>query len=118
MRRGLAAASFRFQPRKTHRDDLSMTYFHPAWLEHQRRRWMPSSAQRWVKPGALRALGLLGPDETRTAAAASASPYDLNEREWQQETERLHVLREIASLRLELALLRLGETWRQKAIHH
>ncbi len=28
-----------------------MTYFHPAWLEHQRRRWLRPDADRWLKPG-------------------------------------------------------------------
>jgi hypothetical protein len=93
-----------------------MAYFHPDWIAHQRERWMPPRAQRWLKPEALRALGLPAPEDTQTAAAP-ASPQDVNEREWQEETERLRVQREIASLRLELALLRLGETWR-KAIHH
>jgi hypothetical protein len=55
---------------------------------------------------------LPAPEDTQTAAAP-ASPQDVNEREWQEETERLRVQREIASLRLELALLRLGETWRK-----
>jgi hypothetical protein len=92
-----------------------MTYFHPDWLAHQRERWLPPHARRWLKPEMLRALGLPDPGAMRTAAAAPASPHDINEHERKQETERLRVQREIASLRLELALLRLGETWRRKA---
>jgi hypothetical protein len=91
-----------------------MVYFHPDWLAHQRERWLPPRARRWLKPEMLRALGLPDPGAMRTAAAAPASPHDINEHE-RQETEWLRVQREIASLRLELALLRLGETWRRKA---
>ncbi len=28
-----------------------MTYFHPTWLEHQRKRWLRPDADRWLKPG-------------------------------------------------------------------
>ena len=29
-----------------------MTYFHPAWVEHQRRHWMRPDAERYIRPDA------------------------------------------------------------------
>ncbi len=102
-----------------------MAYIHPAWVKHQCRRFMRPDVQRYWRPDADRlvpkeALTALGwrslSDATTEAASASQRPSaDQNNA---VEMQRLQTQREIASLRLELALLRLGETWRCKAIHH
>jgi hypothetical protein len=92
-----------------------MAYFHPDWIAHQRERWMPPRAQRWLRP----AQGWAPPSSQRFASLhpveSEAVAPDTIERDWADETQRLDALREITSLRLELALLRLGEAWRRKA---
>ncbi len=44
-----------------------MTYFHPAWLEHQRQRYLRADAYRFAPPGTPEAKmpGWLDPSATR-----------------------------------------------------
>jgi hypothetical protein len=100
-----------------------MAYVHPAWVEHQRKRFTRYDAQRYWGPHAdrlvpkdvLKALGWQDPYEAK-ANSASASQHSISDDE-AVETKRLKTLREIASLRWELTLLRFrfGGTARRKA---
>lgn len=92
-----------------------MAYVHPAWIEHQRRRFMRPDAQRYWRPDAdrlapketLKALGWQDPNETKAVSFSGSQPSSEHEDE-AAETQRLQTLREIASLRVELAMLRLA----------
>jgi hypothetical protein len=102
-----------------------MAYVHPAWVEHQRKRFTRCDAQRYWGPDVdrlvpkdvLKALGWQDPYEAK-ANSASASQHSIADDE-APETQRVETLREIAALRWELALLRFrtGGTAPRRALH-
>jgi hypothetical protein len=93
-----------------------MTYFHPAWLEHQRKRFTRADAYRFAAPGTPEAKppGWLDPsatrvrlkeaqeDEARARAAAEQEEY---------ERELLQLRWEVKKLKLEHELWCLEEKY-------
>jgi len=86
-----------------------MAYFHPAWLQHRRRRWMPPSAERWIRPHTRRWMRpssklflTLLPDERKDSPEASAELDLAAERE-----ELLRLKSELAALKAEIKFRRL-----------
>ena len=53
-----------------------MTYFHPAWLEHQRKRYLRADAYRFAAPGTPEAKppGWLDPSMTRVRLKEAQEP--------------------------------------------
>ena len=76
-----------------------MTYFHPAWLEHQRKRYLRADAYRFAVPGTpeARPPGYLHPS-ARIAAFEEAQ----QEAAWRERAEREELQRSIDWVRREL----------------
>jgi hypothetical protein len=105
-----------------------MTDIHETWLARQRARWVRPDAERYVRPDAERymrpdAARFLRPDrdrflrpefqERKDAPGSRHERQSADHFEQLDEATRTQVRLELASLRLELALLRLGERWRK-----
>ena len=94
-----------------------MTYFHPAWLEHQRKRYLRADAYRFAAPGTPEAIppGWLDPsatrvrlkeaqeEEARKQAAQEVIAWEARQR------ELLEIRRELDELKCEYA--RQQRTW-------
>src|SRR5947208_1634285 len=100
-----------------------MTYFHPAWLEHQRKRFTRADAYRFAAPGTPEAKppGWLDPSATRVrlkeaqeeeARAQEAAEQEALEREvaaLRASHERARIM--LADVKFELALRALGRKY-------
>ena len=93
-----------------------MTYFHPAWLEHQRKRYLRADAYRFAAPGTPEAEppGWLDPSMTRVrfkeaqeeeARAQAAAEQDAFER------KVLALRHDFAKLKLEYELRRFQQKY-------
>jgi hypothetical protein len=91
-----------------------MTYFHPAWLEHQRKRYLRADAYRFAAPGTPEAKppGWLDPCMTRVRFK-EAQEAEAQEAAAQEEFERglLELRRDFAKLKLEYELRRFQEKY-------
>ncbi len=87
-----------------------MTYFHPAWLEHQRQRYLRADAYRFAPPGTPEAKmpGWLDPSATRVRLKEAQEAKAPRQAEAAQEEFE----RELLELRLEVKKLKLDhELW-------
>ena len=87
-----------------------MTYFHPAWLEHQRQRYLRADAYRFAAPGTPEAKppGWLDPSATRVRLKEAQEAEARRQAEAaQEEFERklLEVRWLVKSLRTDLLML-------------
>ena len=82
-----------------------MTYFHPAWLEHQRKRYLRADAYRFAAPGTPEAKppGWLDPSMTRVRLKEAQE----EEARRQIEAARDEFEREVLALRHDFAKLKL-----------
>ncbi|MGB9364688.1 MAG: hypothetical protein WCE79_01610 [Xanthobacteraceae bacterium] len=93
-----------------------MTYFHPAWLEHQRKRYTRADAYRFAAPGTPEAKmpGWLDPSATRVRLKeAQEEEARAQEAAAQEEFERevLALRHDFAKLKLEYELRRFQQKY-------
>src|SRR5207302_9880208 len=93
-----------------------MTYFHPAWLEHQRKRYLRADAYRFAAPGTPEAKppGWLDPSMMRVrlkeAQEAEARQQELAAQE-EYEGEVLALRHDLPTLKLEYELWRFDQKY-------